>query len=108
MMFGITQRIVQHWCKWGYYLSWSASFLILGTYVFLYFIQFARKFYLAQWFRDTASEAEKVMKSTNENEDSKGRRHSKDVESTGGIMQKAESQKKFLRKIIKTPPLKVR
>ncbi|XP_069028403.1 nipped-B-like protein B isoform X2 [Embiotoca jacksoni] len=66
---------------------------------------FARKFYIAQWFRDTTSEAEKAMKSQNESdEDSKGQRHSKDVDTTGEIMQRAEARKKFLRKVIKASP----
>nr|XP_020474285.1 nipped-B-like protein A [Monopterus albus] len=66
---------------------------------------FARKFYIAQWFRDLTSEAEKAMKSQNENNvDLKGRRHSKGVDSSGEIMQRAEPRKKFLRKVIKTSP----
>uniref|UniRef100_A0A3Q1ETJ2 Nipped-B protein n=1 Tax=Acanthochromis polyacanthus TaxID=80966 RepID=A0A3Q1ETJ2_9TELE len=66
---------------------------------------FARKFYIAQWYRDTTSEAEKAMKSQNEiDEDVKGRHHSNDVDSTGEIMQKAEARKKFLRKAIKASP----
>ncbi|XP_041825130.1 nipped-B-like protein B [Melanotaenia boesemani] len=64
---------------------------------------FARNFYIAQWFRDSTTEAEKAIKSQNENdEDTKGRRHSKDIDSSGEIMQRAEAQKKFLRKVIKT------
>lgn len=64
---------------------------------------FARSFYIAQWYRDTTSEAEKAIKSQNDrDEDSKY--YSKEVESTGEIMQKAETRKKFLRKIIKTSP----
>ncbi|XP_023275339.1 nipped-B-like protein A [Seriola lalandi dorsalis] len=64
---------------------------------------FARKFYIAQWYRDTTSEAEKAIKSQNENdEDSKGFCLSKNVDSTGEIMQRAEARKKFLRKVIKT------
>ncbi|XP_040014225.1 nipped-B-like protein isoform X2 [Xiphias gladius] len=64
---------------------------------------FARKFYIAQWFRDTASEAEKAMKSQNENnEDLRGRCHSEVVDATGEIMQRTEARKKFLRKVIKT------
>uniref|UniRef100_A0A3Q1J4Q2 Nipped-B protein n=1 Tax=Anabas testudineus TaxID=64144 RepID=A0A3Q1J4Q2_ANATE len=65
----------------------------------------ARKFYISQWFRDITSETEKAMKSQNENdEDLKGRWHSGDVDSTAEIMQKAETRKKFLRKVIKTSP----
>lgn len=67
--------------------------------------QLARKFYISQWFRDITSETEKAMKSQNENdEDLKGRWHSGDVDSTAEIMQKAETRKKFLRKVIKTSP----
>ncbi|KAL7846528.1 hypothetical protein SRHO_G00215080 [Serrasalmus rhombeus] len=67
---------------------------------------FARKFYIAQWFRDTTTETEKAMKSQNQKEDdsSEGQHHAKDVESTGEIMQRAEARKKFLRSIIKTLP----
>ncbi|XP_041815980.1 nipped-B-like protein isoform X1 [Chelmon rostratus] len=61
---------------------------------------FARKFYIAQWFRDTTSEAEKAMKTGND-EDFKGRHHSADVDSTAEIMQRSEIRKKFLRKAIK-------
>ncbi|CAI5666931.1 unnamed protein product [Oreochromis niloticus] len=64
---------------------------------------FARKFYIAQWFRDITSEAEKAMKSQSEDdEDLKGHHHSRDVDLTAEIMQKAEGRKKFLRKAVKT------
>uniref|UniRef100_A0A8D0D6G7 Nipped-B protein n=1 Tax=Sander lucioperca TaxID=283035 RepID=A0A8D0D6G7_SANLU len=65
---------------------------------------FSRKFYIAQWFRDTISEAEKAMKSQNDDEDLKGRHHSMDIDSTEEIMQRAETRKKFLRKVMKTSP----
>ncbi|XP_036383992.1 nipped-B-like protein A isoform X2 [Megalops cyprinoides] len=67
---------------------------------------FARKFYIAQWFRDTTTETEKAMKSQNQKDEdsSDGPHHAKDVETTGEIMQKAEARKKFLRSIIKTTP----
>ncbi|XP_037608532.1 nipped-B-like protein B isoform X2 [Sebastes umbrosus] len=65
---------------------------------------FARKFYIAQWFRDATTEAEKAMKSQNDDEDLKGRRHSEDVDSTEEIMQRVETRKKFLRKVVKTTP----
>lgn len=62
---------------------------------------FARNFYLAQWYRDITSEADKAIKSQNErDEDSKY--YSKEEESTEEIMHKAETRKKFLRKVIKT------
>ncbi|XP_069819185.1 nipped-B-like protein isoform X3 [Dendropsophus ebraccatus] len=64
---------------------------------------FSRKFYIAQWFRDTTMETEKAMKSQKD-EDSEGGHHAKEVESTGEIMQRAEKRKKFLRSIIKTAP----
>ncbi|XP_055087467.1 nipped-B-like protein B isoform X2 [Periophthalmus magnuspinnatus] len=64
---------------------------------------FARNFYIAQWYRDVTSEVDKAMKSQKErDEDSKY--YSKEVESTGDIMHKAETRKKFLRKVIKTSP----
>ncbi|KAM9307263.1 nipped-B-like protein B isoform 2-T2 [Pholidichthys leucotaenia] len=65
---------------------------------------FAKRFYIAQWFRDATSEAEKAIKSQKEDDDDpkSHRRHSRDVDSTAEIMQKAEARKKFLRKIIKT------
>ncbi|KAJ8401576.1 hypothetical protein AAFF_G00378930 [Aldrovandia affinis] len=67
---------------------------------------FARKFYIAQWFRDTTTETEKAMKSQNQKDEdsSDGPHHAKDIETTGEIMQKAEGRKKFLRSIIKTTP----
>ncbi|XP_041957003.1 nipped-B-like protein A isoform X1 [Alosa sapidissima] len=69
---------------------------------------FARKFYIAQWFRDSTTEAEKAMKKGQEKEKdedaTEGRRHAKELKSTGEIMQRAEARKKFLRNIIKTTP----
>ncbi|XP_071378435.1 nipped-B-like protein B [Centroberyx affinis] len=64
---------------------------------------FARKFYIAQWYRDTTSETDKAMKSQKDEDSSKGRHH-QDIEATGEIMQRAEARKKFLRKVIKTSP----
>uniref|UniRef100_A0A6Q2WVQ6 Nipped-B protein n=1 Tax=Esox lucius TaxID=8010 RepID=A0A6Q2WVQ6_ESOLU len=68
---------------------------------------FARRFYIAQWFRDTLTETEKAMKSQNQRGDedsSEGPHHVKDMESTAEIMQRAEARKKYLRNIIKTVP----
>ncbi|XP_063996992.1 nipped-B-like protein isoform X2 [Pogoniulus pusillus] len=65
---------------------------------------FSRKFYIAQWFRDTTLETEKAIKSQKDEDPSEGTHHSKDVESTGQIMRRAESRKMFLRSIIKTAP----
>ncbi|XP_044287063.1 nipped-B-like protein isoform X3 [Varanus komodoensis] len=65
---------------------------------------FSRKFYIAQWFRDTTMETEKAMKSQKDEDSSEGTHHAKEVETTGQIMHRAESRKKFLRKIIKTAP----
>uniref|UniRef100_M3ZSI3 Nipped-B protein n=1 Tax=Xiphophorus maculatus TaxID=8083 RepID=M3ZSI3_XIPMA len=65
---------------------------------------FARKFYIAQWYRDTTVEVEKAMKSQNDDDDPKYRRHSMDSDATGEIVQTVEARKKFLRKIIKTTP----
>ncbi|XP_041854737.1 nipped-B-like protein A isoform X1 [Melanotaenia boesemani] len=67
---------------------------------------FARKFYIAQWFRDATTEAEKSMRNQNPKDDdsSDGPQHAKEVETTGEIMQRAEKRKKFLRNIIKTIP----
>ncbi|CAB1319299.1 unnamed protein product [Coregonus sp. 'balchen'] len=69
---------------------------------------FARKFYIAQWFRDTTIETEKAMKSQKrdrEEDSSDGPgHHAKDIETIGEVMQRAEARKKFLRKIIKTAP----
>ncbi|XP_078071405.1 nipped-B-like protein isoform X9 [Mustelus asterias] len=69
-------------------------------------LMFARKFYIAQWFRDTTMETEKAMKSQNQKDDdsSDGTQHAKEIESTGEIMQRAEKRKKFLRSVIKTAP----
>ncbi|OCT98780.1 hypothetical protein XELAEV_18011014mg [Xenopus laevis] len=63
---------------------------------------FSRKFYIAQWFRDTTMETEKAMKS--QKDDDEGTLHAKEVESTGDIMRQAEKRKKFLRNIIRTAP----
>ncbi|XP_030824104.1 nipped-B-like protein isoform X3 [Camarhynchus parvulus] len=65
---------------------------------------FSRKFYVAQWFRDTTMETEKAIKSQKDEDSSEGTHHAKDVETTGQIMHRAESRKKFLRSIIKTTP----
>ncbi|XP_036953355.1 nipped-B-like protein A isoform X3 [Acanthopagrus latus] len=67
---------------------------------------FARKFYIAQWFRDATTEAEKSMRTQNQKDDdsSDGPQHAKEMETTGEIMQRAEKRKKFLRAIIKTIP----
>ncbi|XP_039887571.1 nipped-B-like protein A isoform X2 [Simochromis diagramma] len=67
---------------------------------------FARKFYIAQWFRDATTEAEKSMRNQNpkDEDSSDGPQHAKEVETTGEIMQRAEKRKKFLRNIIKTTP----
>ncbi|XP_004547359.1 nipped-B-like protein A isoform X3 [Maylandia zebra] len=67
---------------------------------------FARKFYIAQWFRDATTEAEKSMRNQNpkDEDSSDGPQHAKEVETTGEIMQRAEKRKKFLRNIIKTMP----
>ncbi|XP_069897142.1 nipped-B-like protein isoform X3 [Dipodomys merriami] len=65
---------------------------------------FSRKFYIAQWFRDTTLETEKAMKSQKDDESSEGTHHSKEIETTGQIMHRAENRKKFLRSIIKTTP----
>ncbi|XP_062237835.1 nipped-B-like protein A isoform X3 [Platichthys flesus] len=67
---------------------------------------FARTFYIAQWFRDTTTEAEKSMRNPHpkDEDSSDGPQHAKELESTGEIMQRAEKRKKFLRNIIKTMP----
>ncbi|XP_016412088.1 nipped-B-like protein B isoform X4 [Sinocyclocheilus rhinocerous] len=71
---------------------------------------FARKFYIAQWFRDTSTETEKAMKSQSQRDDdsSDGPHHARDVETTSEILQKAEARKKFLRSVIKTSASKFR
>ncbi|RXN00009.1 Nipped-B-like protein [Acipenser ruthenus] len=70
--------------------------------------EFSRKFYIAQWFRDTTTETEKAMRSQNQKDEdsSEGAHHARDIETTGDIMQKAEARKKCLRSIIKTTPSK--
>uniref|UniRef100_A0A8U7ND06 Nipped-B protein n=1 Tax=Corvus moneduloides TaxID=1196302 RepID=A0A8U7ND06_CORMO len=65
---------------------------------------FSRKFYIAQWFRDTTMETEKAIKSQKDEDSSEGTHHAKDVETTGQIMHRAENRKTFLRSIIKTAP----
>lgn len=49
-------------------------------------------------------ETEKAIKSQKDEDSSEGTHHAKDVETTGQIMHRAESRKKFLRGIIKTAP----
>ncbi|XP_024859838.1 nipped-B-like protein B isoform X2 [Kryptolebias marmoratus] len=67
---------------------------------------FARNFYIAQWYRDNTVEVEKALKFQNENdEDTKGRLHYKNVDTTEEVAQTAEARKKFLRKIIRNTPL---
>lgn len=68
-------------------------------------MQFARKFYIAQWFRDCTTEAEKAMRSQNQkDDDSEGTHHAKELQATGDIMQRAETRKKFLHSVIKSTP----
>ncbi|KAF6733208.1 Nipped-B-like protein [Oryzias melastigma] len=67
-------------------------------------LAFARNFYIAQWYRDTTTEVEKALKSQNDDEDTKYHHLSKSDDSTEDIVQRAESRKKFLRKVIKTSP----
>lgn len=47
-------------------------------------------------------ETEKAIKSQKDEDSSEGTHHAKDVETTGQIMHRAESRKKFLRSIITT------
>lgn len=67
----------------------------------LHLLQFAKKFYIAQWFRDTTSEAEKAIKSQNEIDEDLKSRHYFKSDSTADIMQRAETRKKFLRKAMR-------
>eukprot|EP00066_Takifugu_rubripes_P013950 XP_011603216.1 PREDICTED: nipped-B-like protein B isoform X2 [Takifugu rubripes] len=64
-------------------------------------LMFAKKFYIAQWFRDTSSEAEKAIKSQNEVEEDLKSRHYFTNDSMAEIMQRAETRKKFLRRAMK-------
>ncbi|XP_036454156.1 nipped-B-like protein A [Colossoma macropomum] len=66
-------------------------------------ILFARKFYVAQWFRDCTTECEKAMRSQNQKQDdSDGGQHAKELRDTRDIMQRAEARKKFLHSVIKS------
>uniref|UniRef100_A0A672MA55 Nipped-B protein n=1 Tax=Sinocyclocheilus grahami TaxID=75366 RepID=A0A672MA55_SINGR len=68
-------------------------------------LTFARKFYIAQWFRDCTTESEKAMRNQNQKEDdSEGTQHAKELQTTGDIMQRAETRKKFLHTVIKSTP----
>ncbi|XP_051552283.1 nipped-B-like protein A [Myxocyprinus asiaticus] len=68
-------------------------------------LTFARKFCIAQWFRDCTTEAEKAMKNQNQKEDdSDSTQHAKELQATGDIMQRAETRKKFLHSVIKSTP----
>lgn len=62
---------------------------------------FSRKFYIAQWFRDTTLETEKAMKSQKDEESSEGTHHAKEIETTGQIMHRAENRKNFLEALSK-------
>lgn len=85
------------------YLHYIPDFWVLrvSACFFLRLLQFAKKFYIAQWFRDTTSEAEKAIKSQNEIDDDLKSRHYFKSDSTAEIMQRAEMRKKFLRKAMK-------
>ncbi|XP_049326310.1 nipped-B-like protein A isoform X2 [Astyanax mexicanus] len=63
-------------------------------------LQFSRKFYIAQWFRDCTTECEKAMR-TQKQDDSDGAQHAKELRATRDIMQRAEARKKFLHTVIK-------
>uniref|UniRef100_A0A671KB38 Nipped-B protein n=1 Tax=Sinocyclocheilus anshuiensis TaxID=1608454 RepID=A0A671KB38_9TELE len=68
-------------------------------------LTFARKFYIAQWFRDCTTETEKAMRNQNQKEDDlEGTQHAKELQATGDIMQRAETRKKFLHTVIKSTP----
>ncbi|XP_056601380.1 nipped-B-like protein A [Triplophysa dalaica] len=68
-------------------------------------LAFSRKFYIAQWFRDCTTEAEKAMRNTNpKDDDSDGAQHAKELQATGDIMQRAETRKKYLHRVIKSTP----
>ncbi|XP_051518111.1 nipped-B-like protein A isoform X2 [Myxocyprinus asiaticus] len=68
-------------------------------------LTFARKFCIAQWFRDCTTEAEKAIRNQNQKEDdSDSTLHAKELQATGDIMQRAETRKKFLHTVIKSTP----
>uniref|UniRef100_A0A672M6G3 Nipped-B protein n=1 Tax=Sinocyclocheilus grahami TaxID=75366 RepID=A0A672M6G3_SINGR len=57
------------------------------------------------WFRDCTTESEKAMRNQNQKEDdSEGTQHAKELQTTGDIMQRAETRKKFLHTVIKSTP----
>lgn len=63
----------------------------------LYVLQFARQFYIAQWYRDTTVEAEKKIKqqqntSVSDDEDF----NETEAETTTEVMQNVEKRKNFL------------
>ncbi|XP_064624377.1 nipped-B-like protein isoform X2 [Lineus longissimus] len=64
---------------------------------------FARQFYIAQWYRDSTTEAEKVIKrqhesssSTDENDDQEKDETVKEMDKQKDILQRAEGRKVFL------------
>ncbi|XP_065107080.1 nipped-B-like protein A isoform X1 [Paramisgurnus dabryanus] len=67
-------------------------------------LMFARKFYIAQWFRDCTTEAEKAMRNQSQKDEDDGTQHAKELQATGDIMQRAETRKKFLHTVIKSTP----
>ncbi|XP_077478659.1 nipped-B-like protein B isoform X2 [Stigmatopora argus] len=62
---------------------------------------FARNFYIAQWYRDVTSEADKALKLHNDDEDDKLSYAARDLDSAEEIVQRAELRKKFLRKVLR-------
>ena len=56
-------------------------------------MQYARSFYIAQWYRDTTVEAEKKMKASGDNE---GDFDETEAEMSTEIMENQERRKKFL------------
>ena len=64
-------------------------------------IQFARSFYIAQWFRDTTTETEKAVNLLKDAELPSGRHPVKNANSASDVVRRAEKRKKFYLKVAK-------
>ena len=67
-------------------------YYIINHFVF----QFARQFYIAQWFRDTSVEVEKTLKAQQNTSGEEEDFDEKQEETSTEVMQNAEKRKNFL------------
>uniref|UniRef100_A0AAY5EM34 Nipped-B protein n=1 Tax=Electrophorus electricus TaxID=8005 RepID=A0AAY5EM34_ELEEL len=68
-------------------------------------LTFARRFYVAQWFRDCTADCEKAMRTQSHKEDElEGTHHAKELHATQDILHRAEARKAFLHSVIQSAP----